>query len=253
MTQNTLPMKTIKILIVEDEMIIAAKISLHLEQLGYEVAGIIPRGEEAVLHCRENAPDVLLLDVNLKGNIDGVETAQVLQKEMDIPIIYLTANADEATFDRAKQTRPYAFISKPYKKLDLQRAIELTISRIAENEGIRIKGEPSQEDSYILSDRIFVRQNNKMVKLFLRDILYVEAERSYCRIHSQENEYLLSIPMKDLYDKLQPDHFMRVHRSFVINLKQVDEVAESHVVIKKKAVPLGKSYRDEFLRRVQMI
>ncbi|MEN0049502.1 MAG: response regulator [Bacteroidota bacterium] len=246
-------MSNIKILIVEDEMIIAAKISLHLEQLGYEVAGIIPRGEEAVVHCRESAPDILLLDINLKGLIDGVETAQVLQKEMDIPIIYLTANADEATFNRAKSTRPYAFISKPYKKLDLQRAIELTASRMAEDKGITITSEQAQEDSYILSDRIFVRSNNKMVKLFLKDILYVEAERSYCRIHSKDSEYLLSIPLKDLYEKLQPDHFMRVHRSFVINLKQVDEVAESHVVISRKVVPLGKSYREEFLQRIQLI
>ncbi|MEM8524794.1 MAG: response regulator [Bacteroidota bacterium] len=246
-------MHNIKILIVEDEMIIAAKISLHLEQLGYEVTGIIPRGEEAVVHCRENAPDILLLDINLKGLIDGVETAQVLQKEMKVPIIYLTANADEVTFNRAKSTRPYAFISKPYKKLDLQRAIELTVSRTAEYKGISIKDETTQEDSYLLSDRIFVRHNNKMVKLFLKDILYVEAERSYCRIFSRESEYLLSIPLKDLVEKLQAEQFMRVHRSFLINLQQVDEVAESHVVIKKKAVPLGKSYREEFLQRIQLI
>ncbi|MEM9887199.1 MAG: response regulator [Bacteroidota bacterium] len=108
-------MKNIKILIVEDEMIIAAKISLHLEQLGYEVAGIIPRGEEAVLHCREHRPDILLLDINLKGLIDGIESAQVIQKEMDIPIIYLTANADEATFNRAKDTRPMLSFLNPTK------------------------------------------------------------------------------------------------------------------------------------------
>lgn len=246
-------MNNIKILIVEDEMIIAAKISLHLEQLGYEVAGIIPRGEEAVVHCRENVPDILLLDINLKGLIDGVETAQVLQKEMDIPIIYLTANADETTFNRAKSTRPYAFISKPYKKLDLQRAIALTISRMGQDKGITITNEQAQEDSYILSDRIFVRYNNKMVKLFLKDILYVEAERSYCRIHSKESEYLLSIPLKDLYEKIRLEHFMRVHRSFVINLKQIDEVAENHVVISRKVVPLGKSYREEFLQRIRLI
>ncbi|MEM9887200.1 MAG: LytTR family DNA-binding domain-containing protein [Bacteroidota bacterium] len=124
---------------------------------------------------------------------------------------------------------------------------------MAQNKGTVIKNEQQQEDSYLLSDRIFVRQNNKMVKLFLKDILYVEAERSYCRIHSPTNEYLLSIPLKELAEKLQPNHFMRVHRSFVINLQQIDEVAESHVVIKKKAVPLGKSYREEFLQRIQLI
>ncbi|MEO8406482.1 MAG: response regulator, partial [Chitinophagaceae bacterium] len=124
----------IKILVVEDEMIIAAKISMQLNGLGYEVTGILPRGEEALLHVEENRPDIVLLDINLKGNLDGIETALQLQKQTDIPVIFLTANADDATFNRAKAAKPYAFISKPYKQLDLQRAIELTISRMAENE-----------------------------------------------------------------------------------------------------------------------
>ncbi|NJL76362.1 MAG: response regulator transcription factor [Saprospiraceae bacterium] len=246
-------MRPVRILIVEDEMIIAAKISMHLEQSGYEVAGIIPRGEEAVIYCRENKPDILLLDINLKGLLDGVETAQVIQKEMDIPIIYLTGSTDDATFQRAKITRPFAFISKPYKKLDLQRAIDLTFSRILTEDSIAIKSESEQANSYILSDRIFVRHNNTMVKLFLKDVLYVEAERSYCRIFSKDSEYLLSIPLIELLEKLQPEDFTRIHRSFIINLKQIDEVAETHVVINKKAIPLGKSFKEDFLRRLRFI
>ncbi|HRA74148.1 MAG TPA: response regulator, partial [Flavobacterium sp.] len=118
------------ILIVEDEMIIAANISLQLTHLGYEVTGIIPRAEEVLPNIRLHVPDILLLDINLKGDIDGIQLAHLIQKEFKIPIIYLTANADEAHFERAKETNPYAFISKPFKKLDLQRAIELTIIRI---------------------------------------------------------------------------------------------------------------------------
>src|SRR5687767_14872735 len=109
----------IKILVVEDEMIIGAKISMQLTSLGYEVTGMLPRGEEAIAHVAENKPDIVLLDINLKGKLDGIETALQLQKVADIPIIYLTANSDEATFNRAKVSRPYAFIAKPYKQLDL--------------------------------------------------------------------------------------------------------------------------------------
>ncbi len=127
-------MLPIKVLIVEDEMIIAAKISLHLEQLGYEVAGILPRGEEAVIHCRQATPDLLLLDVNLKGLLDGVETSQMLRKAgILIPTIFLTANSDENTFERAKTTFPQAFLSKPYRKSDLARAIELAIVNAAQS------------------------------------------------------------------------------------------------------------------------
>ena len=124
---------TIKILIVEDEMIIAANTSLQLTNLGYEVSGIVSRGEDALLHIKENLPDIVLLDIQLKGELDGIETAHQMQKDFNIPIIYLTSNVDEAHFERAKRTNPYAFISKPFKKLDLQHAIELTANRIIED------------------------------------------------------------------------------------------------------------------------
>ena len=98
-----------KILIVEDEMIIAANISLQLTNLGYEVTGIIPRGEEALVHIEQNLPDIILMDINLKGDIDGVEIATLIQKSYKIPIIFLTANSDEVNFNRAKATNPYGF------------------------------------------------------------------------------------------------------------------------------------------------
>ena len=244
--------KKTKILIVEDEMIIAANISLQLSTLGYEVTGILSRGEEALLHIEQQQPDILLLDINLKGNIDGIETAQIMQKTFNIPIIYLTANADEVNFNRAKSTHPYAFISKPFKKLDLERAIELTINRVkSEHE----QGTTSIEktDPFILSDSIFVRHLEKMVRVDIKDILYIEAERNYCRIYSKVKEYLLVMTLKDLDEKLPQKHFIRVHRSFIVNLSQIDEVATSHIVIAKKAIPVSKSLKEELLNRLQTI
>lgn len=253
-------MAELKILIVEDEMIIAAKISLHLTQLGYEVSGIIPRGEEVILHCQQSPPDLLLLDINLKGSIDGIETATQLQAaNIDIPIIYLTANADETTFDRAKHTRPHAFISKPYKKLDLQRAIELAIGRMANSTESpppiveKTTTPPTEDAHYILSDRIFVRHKNRMVKLFLDDILYIEAERSYCRIQTKDTEYLLSMPLRVFAEKLDGGQFFRIHRSYIVSLPQIDEVGETHIIVSKKLIPIGKSYKEAFSQRIRMI
>ncbi|MFN7118260.1 MAG: LytR/AlgR family response regulator transcription factor [Saprospiraceae bacterium] len=244
---------SVKILIVEDEMLIAAKISTLLTELGYEVTGILARAEDALAHAVENVPDIALLDIRLKGNMDGVELAQALQKERKLPIIFLTANADDATFNRAKTTKPYAFISKPFKKLDLQRAIELTISRMADNQALETELEHSEEASFILSDRIFVRHKDSMVKIFLEDIFYIEADRNYCRIFTRNKEYLLAITLKIIEEKLPTQHFIRVHRSFIVNLAQIDEVAESHVIIARKAIPLSKSLREELLKRIQTI
>src|SRR5450432_1589638 len=242
----------IKILVVEDEMIIGAKISMQLTSLGYEVTGILPRGEEAIIHVEENKPDIVLLDIHLKGKLNGIETALQIQKLADIPIIYLTANSDEATFNRAKASRPYAFISKPYKQLDLQRAIELTISRMAENEtGPHAEESSDDERPFILSDRIFVRHREKMIKIIVAEILYIEADRNYCRIFTKNKEYLLSITLKTIEEKLPGRIFLRTHRSYIINLAHVDEVAEGHVIIDQKAIPLSAGLKEQLLQRIQ--
>lgn len=243
---------TIKILIVEDEMIIAADTSLQLSNLGYEVSGIATKGEDALIHIKKNLPDIVLFDIQLKGKLDGIETAQLMQKEFNIPIIYLTSNVDDANFIRAKKTNPSAFISKPFKKLDLQRAIELTANQIVLNKNINNK-EEDKVDSLILSDRIFVRHNDRIVKIIIADILYIEADRNYCRIHSKGKIFLLVATLKDIEKKLPTEYFVRVHRSFIINLSQIDEVAAKHLVISRKAIPLSKSLRSHLLTRLQTI
>ena len=244
----------IKILVVEDEMIIAAKISMHLTNLGYEVTGILPRGEEALVSVEENKPDIVLMDIRLKGDMNGIDTAIRMQKNADIPVIFLTANADEATFNKAKAAKPYAFISKPYKQVDLQRAIELTSSHLATAENNLppdVNGVGDQ--SFILSDRIFVRQREKMIKIIVADILYIEADRNYCRIFTKTNEYLLCITLKTIEEKLNNRIFLRVHRSYIINLSHIDAVADDHVIINQKAMPVSKELKEKLLHRIQTL
>ena len=248
----------IKILIVEDEMLIGAKISMQLTNLGYEVTGILPRGEEAIIHVEDNRPDIILLDINLKGKLDGIATALQIKKIADIPIIYLTANSDEATFNRAKVSKPHAFISKPYKQLDLQRAIELTITRMVENETGPQSDEVVEESTgddrpFILSDRIFVRHREKMIKIIVADILYIEADRNYSRIFTKNKEYLLCITLKTIEEKLPDRIFIRSHRSYIINLAHIDEVADGHVIIAQKAIPLSAGLKDQLLQRIQTL
>lgn len=243
--------KPIKILIVEDEMIIGANISLQLTKLGYQVTGILPRGEEVMDHISTDKPDIILLDIQLKGELDGIGTAEILQKECNIPIIYLTANSDDANFNRAKATNPKAFISKPFKKLDLQRAVELTAEGVMQSSSNGALTD--NETPLVLEDRIFVKHKERMVKLLIGDIYYIEAERNYCRIITKEQSFLLVITLKELDEKLPVEHFLRVHRSFVVNLSQVDEVAVDHVIVAKKAVPVSKSCKEELMKRIQTI
>ena len=243
----------IQILIVEDEMIIAANISLQLTHLGYEVIGIIPRAEEVLPRIRQHQPDIVLMDINLKGTLDGIEIAHLIQNEFKLPIIFLTANSDESHFNRAKALNPYGFISKPFKKLDLQRAIELSVVRIKEEKDLKKNSASENEIPFILSDCIFVRSHDKMIKVCINDILYIEAERNYCKIHCKDKEHLLVNTLKDLEEKLTDNELMRIHRSFIVNLSHIDEIATSHVVIAKKAIPISSELKKQLLLHIQKI
>ncbi len=245
-----------KILIVEDEMIIAADISMMLTALSYEVTGITPRGEDALKSIEATRPDIVLMDVSLKGTMDGVETSHHIYDQFHIPVIFLTANTDDDTFQRAKATKPYAFITKPFRQSDLQRAIELTIERMAE-ERKETSGEMTADPdtSFILSDRIFVRHKDKMVKVFIQDILFAEADRNYCMVHTVEKEYLLTVPLRVLEENLPAGKFMRVHRSFVVNLGKIDALADNqeYLVFGQKNVPVSRRFKEDVLKRLRLI
>jgi DNA-binding LytR/AlgR family response regulator len=242
-------MKT-KILIVEDEMVIAANTSLDLSSLGYEVTGILSRAEEALNHIYANNPDIVLLDILLRGKMDGITLAHKIKEYKDIPIIFLTANADDMHFERAKETKPHAFISKPFKKLDLQRAVELVVSRMNESKKNTTENKKAIE---ILEDYLFIRDHEKMIKVSINDIQYIEAERNYCRIFCSQKDHLIVMTLKDLEAKLPSHPFVRIHRSYIINLSQIEEVTNQSILIKGKTIPISKPYRDDLLQRLHLI
>ncbi len=240
----------IKVLVVEDDMIIAANISMQLTNLGYEVTGIETRGEDAIGHARENSPDIILMDINLRGELDGVETVLRIHEILVIPIIYLTANTDEASFKRAKETHPFAFVPKPLNTIQLQRTFELVVQHIR-----LVKDGKSSENITlkVLDDRIFIRHKGRMVKLLLADILYIEADRNYCRIVTQGNAFVLATTLKTMQERLSKLVFLRVHRSYMVNITKLDVVAENHLEIGRKVIPIAKMHRGTLLSRLQTI
>lgn len=120
-------MASAKILVVEDEGIVVLHIKNTLERLGYEVAGIAATGEDAIMKAMEDRPDLVLMDIVLKGPVDGIDAAEKIRAIFSIPVIYLTAHADEMTLKRAMATEPFGYIVKPFRKRDLYIAIEFAL------------------------------------------------------------------------------------------------------------------------------
>lgn len=166
----------------------------------------------------------------------------------NIPIIYLTANSDNATFLKAKASFPKAFITKPFNKLNLQRTISLVLAELKKDS--REAGETSLE---VLKDRIFVRHNGKMKKLLLLDILYVEADRNYCTIVTSKETILLSTTLKVMEEKLPKTDFMRVHRSYMVNVSKLDVIGDNYLEINRKVIPFSKSHKEMLMERIKTI
>lgn len=129
-----------KILIVDDEVVVAEDIRRQLHSLGYSVVGVVSSGSDAVHLAGEHRPDVILMDIKLKGAIDGIDAARTIHTQYGIPVIYLTAFSDEDTLERARRTLPLAYLIKPFVSSDLRAALELAlfrhrVSRIAEQRG----------------------------------------------------------------------------------------------------------------------
>lgn len=129
-----------KILIVDDEVVVAEDIRRQLRSLGYVVVGVVASGSEAVQLAAQHRPDLILMDIKLKGQIDGIDAARTIQSQYGIPVIYLTAFSDEETLERARHTLPLAYLIKPFVSSDLRAALELAlfrhrVARIAEQRG----------------------------------------------------------------------------------------------------------------------
>ncbi|MCB0549497.1 MAG: response regulator [Phaeodactylibacter sp.] len=243
-----------KILMVEDDMIIAADISMQLTKLGYEVVGINTRGEDALKTIENNRPDLILMDIILSGKMNGIEAARIILEKFQVPVIFLTSNSDDATFQQALTAKPYAFISKPFQKSGLERTLQLAFQRIAVEQESETVNELNDHVS-AMEDRLFIRHKNQMVKVLLSDILYAEAERTYCKIYTEKQTYLLSVPLRNIESQLPSDTFVRVHRSYVVNLHKIDAISENHeyLMIQSHQVPIARRSKEEVVKRLKMI
>jgi signal transduction histidine kinase len=139
-------MSPIQVLIVEDEQLVADDLRETLEDLGYNVVGLTATGEEAIIDAESLLPDLVLMDIRLAGEMDGITAANIIQSRLNIPIVYLTANADHATLERVKATQPFGYILKPFNEKILATTIEIALSRHAAEVEVQKALEAAQED-----------------------------------------------------------------------------------------------------------
>jgi two-component system, LytTR family, response regulator LytT len=245
------------ILVVEDESIVAKDIQVCLRKLGYDVVGVVSSGEEAVEKAEEFDLDLIMMDIMLKGEMSGIEAAEIIRKKKSIPVIFLTAYTDRNTVDKAKETEPFGYIIKPFKEIDIQTAIEIALYKhsremVVKKERDMYYSMVEKQDSV---DMMFVKANQRLVKIKYSEIYFIEALKDYVVINTLERRYTIHSTMKDIESKMPEKDFIRVHRSFIVRIDKIKEIDHSNVVLEndKKTVPVGGSYKDLLQQRINMI
>ena len=248
----------VNILIVEDEGIVAMELQESLLNEGFGVAGITDDGAEAIDIIKEIDVDLALLDINIKGGWDGIQIAEQIKKHKNIPVIFVTAYTDRGTFDRAKLTLPSAYLTKPFQISDLRKSIDLamhhflyaqnTATDTAKSNITAKKDLLAQENILFFDNAIFIKQNYKYYKITYENILYLKADGNYTYIFMPEKNYIIKYALQNLIDLFNTGCFIRVHRSFAINICHLNSFTDSMVIIDQEKIPLGRMYKDDFLK-----
>lgn len=249
---STKHLSNMTLLIAEDEALHADRFELLAQQMGYEVAGVFDNAFDALDAFHRCQPDVLLLDIHLRGDIDGVQLAERINQIRSVPIVFVTSMQDDKTFARANQTRPVAFILKPFDALQLQRAIELAVGRLSP----AAHEQHFEQHDLVLPDCFFVKVRERLEKVNFNDILYLEADGHYSNIHTTYGrKFVLRMPLGELEALLPSGQFARIHRSYLVQLGSLQSIDLQNmmVLMKDKSLPLSKGFRDQILQRIKQI
>lgn len=211
------------ILIVEDEAIVASDIQYSLQKLGFLVTGVAASGELALTMIKTSQPDLILMDIMLQGKLSGLDTAELIMKTYSIPIIFLTAYVDEVTLSRAKKCEPFGYIIKPFKEIELQTAIEMALYKFKKEEDL-IKERnllySIMDNSKIMNDMLFIKSENKIVKIKLADIYFIKTDQSEVVIYTNNSEFKLHSSINELKEKTG-ELFIQLSDQYLINKVKV--------------------------------
>lgn len=244
-------MNKIKIGVVEDEVIIADSICVVLRQLGYETCEPATTYSEALEMIEREKPDILLLDISLAGNKDGIQLAAEVRSRFDLPFIFLTANSDSATVERAKTVEPPAYLIKPFNKNELFTSIEICLSNYARQ---KHKKEEvlSTYENLIVNDAIFIKDGYTYIKVFFKDIYYLQSDHVYVKVITRDKEFLIRSSLQHFAENFNPQKFFRIGKSHIINVDHLQKLDGASVTIHGTVLPMAKPLRDELLKKLRL-
>lgn len=234
-------MYQLKIGVIEDEMVIADTICLTLRKLGYSFTPTSPNYFRALKMMQEEKPDLLLIDINLGGGKDGIDLAEYIREKYSIPLIFLTANSDTATIERAKKVNPNAYLVKPFTKNDLYAAIEIAVNNFCHNSAQSLEA-------------IMVKEGYDYIKVFLYEIIYIQSDQNYAVLELKNGKKLMvRSTISEMLEQLPVEKFKKINRGTIINIQHMSVIKTDKVCLGEKEFSINKLIREELLKHLNKL
>jgi len=232
--------KSLRTLIVEDNPSFALEMEMIIDELGHELIGVVDNSGDALVEIMDKTPELIIMDIEIKGKMSGTEIAAKIN-HLNIPIVFATSFTEEKYYLEAKQTDIFAYLIKPVRRFELERTIDL----LMQNVQLRTGGagiEP--KDGFLL-----LKKNETVHKIAINDILFIESDGNYCISQTTNGKFTNRIKLSDFETLLKDYPFKKSHRSYLVNLEQIDAINlfESVIHIGEHQIPLSRNAKAEFV------
>jgi two-component system LytT family response regulator len=247
-------MDSINVLIIEDTPEQSDALSLVLQNNNYNIVGVARNYTDALALFYKNTVDIIVIDVFLDGKPDGITFAETINIVPNAckPFVFLTSSQDRQIFERAKLTKPFSFLMKPFNELEIIYALEMAVEKFYQQTNIFLS---EDQDTVIGNDYMFIKKKNTLKKVSLKDIIYIEVEDRYCNIITEKEKFIILISLTKISELLDKNKFIRTHRNYIVNSETIEEIilADNLVILKgNHKINLSDNYKD-FIKKMKIL
>jgi DNA-binding LytR/AlgR family response regulator len=238
-------MNKVNVLIVEDSQEDSMLLSNMLLENNYNVVGIASTYEQALNYFYNDKVDILIIDIFFDGHPEGINLAQTINANPIFakPFVFLTSSSDRQIFEKAKLTKPFSYLLKPFNELEILYSIEVAMERFYEQEN----SISTESSPLIINDSIFIKKGKNLKKVLIADIIYVEVEERYCYIITDDEKILIQISLTRILPFLESNKFIRTHRNYIANPAKIIQITLSENLILLQGnhtITLSNKYKD---------
>lgn len=226
-------MDNINVLIIEDLPSESDLLIKGLKANNYNIAGLATSYKDALALFYNNKVDIVIIDIFLNGSPDGIAFAESINivPNASKPFVFLTSSTDRQIFERAKLTKPFSYLMKPFNELELLYALELAVEKFYAQDDVFLSEE---ENTVISHEYLFIKKGKSLKKVEISDIIYIEVEEKYCNIITEKEKFVILISLTKILELFDSTIFCRTHRNFIVNTKKMIEIipADNLIILK---------------------